>query len=107
MKEYYRLKSERYNSLNEHFEDLQAKFRDILADNNRKSDKVKKKDEQIYNQSIIIKDMEIEINDLIITNSEAGKEIDKLNNIINYFQVKMQGNKRFNQLIKDLKGGEE
>jgi hypothetical protein len=107
MKEYYRLKSERYNSLNEHFEDLQAKFRDILADNNRKSDKVKKKDEQIYNQSIMIKDMEIEINDLIITNSEAGKEIDKLNNIINYFQVKMQGNKRFNQLVKDLKGGEE
>jgi hypothetical protein len=44
---------------------------------------------------------------LIITNSEASKEIDKLNNIINYFQVKMQGNKRFNQLVKDLKGGEE
>jgi hypothetical protein len=82
-------------------------FKDVLADNRRKSEKFKKKDEQIYNQSIMIKDLENELNDLILTHSIASKEVTKLNNILTYFQTKMQGNKQFEKLVKDLKGHEE
>ena len=55
----------------------------------------------------MIKDLENELNDLIVTHSIASKEVTKLNNILTYFQTKMQGNKQFEKLVKDLKGGEE
>jgi hypothetical protein len=87
--------------------ETQKILKDVLADNNRKSEKVKKKDEQIHNQSLMIKDLENELNDLILTHSIASKEVTKLNNILTYFQTKMQGNKQFEKLVKDLKGGEE
>ena len=107
LKRYYKRKCERHDDLNEQHAELQAMFKDVLADNRRKSDKFKKKDEQIYNQSIMIKDLENELNDLILTHSIASKEVTKLNNILTYFQTKMQGNKQFEKLVKDFKGGEE
>jgi len=107
LKQYYSLKSERYENLNRHYSETQKILKDVLADNNRKSEKVKKKDEQIYNQSLMIKDLEQELNDLILTHSIASKEVTKLNNILTYFQTKMQGNKQFEKLVKDFKGGEE
>jgi hypothetical protein len=107
LKKYYKRKCERHDDLNEQHAELQAMFKDVLADNRRKSEKFKKKDEQIYNQSIMIKDLENELNDLILTHSIASKEVTKLNNILTYFQTKMQGNKQFEKLVKDFKGGEE
>jgi galactokinase/mevalonate kinase-like predicted kinase len=107
LKQYYELKTERYDNLYKHYSETQKVLKDVLADNNRKSEKVKKKDEQIYNQSLMIKDLEQELNDLILTHSIASKEITKLNNILTYFQTKMQGNKQFEKLVKDFKGGEE
>jgi predicted nuclease with TOPRIM domain len=107
LKQYYDLKCERYDNLNRHFQEMHKTSRDILSDNNRKSEKVKKKEEQIYNQSLMIKDLEQELNDLILTHSIASKEVTKLNNILTYFQTKMQGNKQFEKLVNDLKGGEE
>jgi hypothetical protein len=107
LKTYYKRKCERHDNLNEQHAELQAMFKDVLADNRRKSEKFKKKDEQIYNQSIMIKDLENELNDLILTHSIASKEVTKLNNILTYFQTKMQGNKQFEKLVKDFKGHEE
>jgi hypothetical protein len=107
LKQYYDLKSERFDNLYKHYSETQKVLKDVLADNNRKSEKVKKKDEQIYNQSLMIKDLENELNDLIVTHSIASKEVTKLNNILTYFQTKMQGNKQFEKLVKDFKGGEE
>jgi hypothetical protein len=107
LKQYYELKTERYDNLYKHYSETQKVLKDVLADNNRKSEKVKKKDEQIYNQSLMIKDLENELNDLIVTHSIASKEVTKLNNILTYFQTKMQGNKQFEKLVKDFKGGEE
>ena len=107
LKQYYNLKCERYDNLNRHYSETQKIFKDVLADNNRKSEKVKKKEEQIYNQSLMIKDLERELNDLIVTHSIASNEVTKLNNILTYFQTKMQGNKQFEQVINDLKGGIE
>ena len=107
LKAYYDLKSERFDNLYKHYSETQKVLKDVLADNNRKSEKVKNKDEQIYNQSLMIKDLERELNDLIVTHSSASKEVTKLNNILTYFQTKMQGNKQFQKLVKDLKAGEE
>ena len=107
LKAYYDLKSERFDNLYKHYSETQKVLKDVLADNNRKSEKVKKKDEQIYNQSLMIKDLERELNDLIVTHSIASKEVTKLNNILTYFQTKMQGNKQFQKLVNDLKGGLE
>jgi hypothetical protein len=107
LKQYYELKSERFDNLYKQYAETQKIFKDVLADNNRKSEKVKKKDEQIYNQSLMIKDLERELNDLIVTHSIASNEVTKLNNILTYFQTKMQGNKQFQKLVKDFKGGEE
>ena len=107
LKTYYDLKCERYENLNKHYSETQKVLKDVLSDNNRKSEKVKKKDEQIYNQSLMILDLERELNDLIVTHSSASKEVTKLNNILTYFQTKMQGNKQFQKLVKDFKGGEE
>ena len=107
LKQYYELKSERFDNLYKQYAETQKILKDVLADNNRKSEKVKKKDEQIYNQSLMIKDLERELNDLIVTHSIASKEVTKLNNILTYFQTKMQGNKQFQKLVKDLKGGIE
>jgi hypothetical protein len=107
LKQYYDLKSERFDNLYKHYSETQKVLKDVLADNNRKSEKVKKKDEQIYNQSLMILDLENELNDLIVTHSIASKEVTKLNNILTYFQTKMQGNKQFEKLVKDFKGGEE
>jgi len=106
LKTYYDLKSERFDNLYKNYSEAQKILKDVLADNNRKSEKVKKKDEQIYNQSLIILDLENELNDLILTHSIASKEVTKLNNILTYFQTKMQGNKKFEKLVKDFKGGE-
>ena len=107
LKNYYKRKCERYDALNEQYSEAQKILKDVLADNNRKSEKFKKKEEQIYNQSLMIKDLEQELNDLILTHSIASKEVTKLNNILTYFQTKMQGNKQFEKLVKDLKGGQE
>ena len=107
LKAYYDLKSERFDNLYKQYAETQKILKDVLADNNRKSEKVKNKDEQIYNQSLMIKDLERELNDLIVTHSIASKEVTKLNNILTYFQTKMQGNKQFQKLVKDLKAGEE
>ena len=107
LKAYYDLKSERFDNLYKQYAEAQKILKDVLADNNRKSEKVKKKDEQIYNQSLMIKDLERELNDLIVTHSSASNEVTKLNNILTYFQTKMQGNKQFQKLVKDLKGHEE
>ena len=107
LKAYYDLKSERFDNLYKHYSETQKVLKDVLADNNRKSEKVKKKDEQIYNQSLMIKDLERELNDLIVTHSIASNEVTKLNNILTYFQTKMKGNKQFEKLVKDFKGGEE
>ena len=107
LKQYYDQKCERYENLNRHYSETKNVLKDVLSDNNRKSESVKKKDEQIYNQSLMIKDLENELNDLIITHSTASKEVSKLNNILTYFQTKMQGNKQFQKLVKDLKGHEE
>jgi len=107
LKQYYDQKCERYENLNRHYSETKNVLKDVLADNNQKSEKVKKKDEQIYNQSLMIKDLENELNDLILTHSIASKEVTKLNNILTYFQTKMQGNKQFEKLVKDFKGGEE
>ena len=107
LKQYYELKCERFDNLYKQYAEAQKILKDVLADNNRKSEKVKKKDEQIYNQSLMIKDLERELNDLIVTHSSASKEVTKLNNILTYFQTKMQGNKQFQKLVKDLKGGIE
>jgi DNA repair ATPase RecN len=107
LKAYYDLKCERFDNLYKQYAEAQKILKDVLADNNRKSEKVKKKDEQIYNQSLMIKDLERELNDLIVTHSSASKEVTKLNNILTYFQTKMQGNKQFEKLVKDFKGGEE
>ena len=107
LKAYYDLKSERFDNLYKQYAETQKILKDVLADNNRKSEKVKNKDEQIYNQSLMIKDLERELNDLIVTHSIASKEVTKLNNILTYFQTKMQGNKQFQKLVKDLKGGIE
>ena len=107
LKAYYELKSERFDNLYKQYAEAQKILKDVLADNNRKSEKVKNKDEQIYNQSLMIKDLERELNDLIVTHSIASKEVTKLNNILTYFQTKMQGNKQFQKLVKDLKGGIE
>lgn len=107
LKAYYDLKSERFDNLYKQYAEAQKILKDVLADNNRKSEKVKKKDEQIYNQSLMIKDLERELNDLIVTHSSASKEVTKLNNILTYFQTKMQGNKQFQKLVKDLKGHEQ
>jgi len=107
LKQYYDQKCERYENLNRHYSETKNILKDVLSDNNRKSESVKKKDEQIYNQSLMIKDLENELNDLIITHSIASKEVTKLNNILTYFQTKMQGNKQFQKLVKDFKGGEE
>ena len=107
LKAYYDLKSERFDNLYKQYAEAQKILKDVLADNNRKSEKVKKKDEQIYNQSLMIKDLERELNDLIVTHSSASNEVTKLNNILTYFQTKMQGNKQFQKLVKDLKGGIE
>jgi hypothetical protein len=107
LKTYYDLKCERFDNLYKQYSETQKILKDVLADNNRKSEKVKKKDEQIYNQSLMIKDLENELNDLIVTHSIASKEVTKLNNILNYFQTKMKGNKQFEKLVKDFKGGEE
>ena len=106
LKQYYNLKCERYDNLNRHYSETQKVLKDVLADNNRKSEKVKKKEEQIYNQSLMIKDLERELNDLIVTHSIASNEVTKLNNILTYFQTKMQGNKQFEQVVNDLKGYE-
>ena len=107
LKQYYELKCERFDNLYKQYAEAQKILKDVLADNNRKSEKVKKKDEQIYNQSLMIKDLERELNDLIVTHSIASNEVTKLNNILTYFQTKMQGNKQFQKLVKDLKGHEE
>jgi len=107
LKQYYDQKCERYENLNRHYSETKNILKDVLSDNNRKSESVKKKDEQIYNQSLMIKDLENELNDLILTHSIASKEVTKLNNILTYFQTKMQGNKQFQKLVKDFKGGEE
>ena len=107
LKAYYDLKSERFDNFYKHYSETQKVLKDVLADNNRKSEKVKKKDEQIYNQSLMIKDLERELNDLIVTHSIASNEVTKLNNILTYFQTKMKGNKQFEKLVKDFKGGEE
>ena len=107
LKAYYDLKSERFDNLYKQYAETQKILKDVLSDNNRKSEKVKKKDEQIYNQSLMILDLERELNDLIVTHSIASNEVTKLNNILTYFQTKMQGNKQFQKLVKDLKGHEE
>ena len=107
LKQYYELKCERFDNLYKQYAEAQKILKDVLADNNRKSEKVKKKEEQIYNQSLMIKDLERELNDLIVTHSIASNEVTKLNNILTYFQTKMQGNKQFQKLVKDLKGHEE
>ena len=118
LRAYYKRKCERHDQLNEQhakliedFETHKKKESEVLGnistENRRKDAKILQKNTLIQKQSDKIKDLETELNDLITTHSMASKEVTKLNNIINYFQTKMKGNKQFEQLVNDLKGGNE
>ena len=61
----------------------------------------------ISKQADKIKELEADWLDEYTKCQLMGKELIKLNKILYYFQTKMQGNKRFEKLVNDLKGGEE
>ena len=61
----------------------------------------------IQQQADKIKELEADYNDEFTKGVLKTKEIEKLNRIINFIQRGMQGNKQFEQVINDLKGGIE
>ena len=61
----------------------------------------------IQQQADKIKELEADYNDEFTKGVLKTKEIEKLNRIINFIQRGMQGNKQFEQVINDLKGGME
>lgn len=61
----------------------------------------------IQNQADKIKELEADWLDEHTKCQLMGKEIEKLNRIINFIQRGMEGNEQFEQVINDLKGGIE
>ena len=61
----------------------------------------------IQQQADKIKELESDYNDEFTKGVFKTKEIEKLNRIINFIQRGMEGNKQFEQVINDLKGGLE
>ena len=61
----------------------------------------------IQNQADKIKELEADYHDEFTKGILKTKEIEKLNRIINFIQRGMDGNKQFEQVINDLKGGLE
>jgi hypothetical protein len=61
----------------------------------------------ISKQSDKIKELEADYNDEFTKGILKTKEIDKLNRIIKFIERGMQGNEQFEQVINDLKGGNE
>ena len=61
----------------------------------------------IQHQADKIKELESDYNDEFTKGILKTKEIEKLNRIINFIQRGMDGNKQFEQVINDLKGGIE
>ena len=61
----------------------------------------------IQQQADKIKELEADYNDEFTKGILKTKEIEKLNRIINFIQRGMEGNKQFEQVINDLKGGIE
>jgi tRNA-dihydrouridine synthase len=63
--------------------------------------------ETIQRQADKIKELEADWLDEYTKCQLIGKEIEKLNKIINFIQRGMEGNEQFQQVIRDLKGGTE
>jgi hypothetical protein len=63
--------------------------------------------ETIQRQADKIKELEADWLDEYTKCQLIGKEIEKLNRIINFIQRGMEGNEQFEQVIRDLKGGTE
>jgi tRNA-dihydrouridine synthase len=63
--------------------------------------------ETIQKQADKIKELEADWLDEFVKGQMKSKEIEKLNRIINFIQRGMEGNEQFEQVINDLKGGEE
>ena len=61
----------------------------------------------IQQQADKIKELESDYHDEFTKGVLKTKEIEKLNRIINFIQRGMEGNKQFEQVINDLKGGIE
>lgn len=61
----------------------------------------------ISKQSDKIKELEADWLDEYTKCQLMSKEIDKLNRIIKFIERGMQGNEQFEQVINDLKGGNE
>jgi hypothetical protein len=61
----------------------------------------------ISKQSDKIKELEADYHDEFTKGILKTKEIDKLNRIIKFIERGMQGNEQFEQVINDLKGGNE
>ena len=63
--------------------------------------------ETIQKQSDKIKELEADWLDEYTKCQLIGKELTKLNRIINFIQRGMEDNEQFQQVIRDLKGGAE
>jgi tRNA-dihydrouridine synthase len=63
--------------------------------------------ETIQRQADKIKELEADWLDEYTKCQLIGKELTKLNRIINFIQRGMEGNEQFEQVIRDLKGGTE
>jgi hypothetical protein len=63
--------------------------------------------ETIQQQADKIKELEADWLDEYTKCQLIGKELTKLNRIINFIQRGMEGNEQFEQVIRDLKGGTE
>ena len=61
----------------------------------------------VQEQSDKIKELEADYQDEFTKGVLKTKEIEKLNRIINFIQRGMDGNKQFQKLVNDLKGGIE
>jgi hypothetical protein len=63
--------------------------------------------ETIQKQADTIKELEADFNDEFVKGQMKSKEIEKLNKILYYFDSKLKNNAEYQQLKKDLIGGQE
>ena len=63
--------------------------------------------ETIQRQADKIKELETDFNDEFVKGQMKSKEIDKLNKILYYFDMKLKNNAEYQELKADLKGGIE
>jgi len=63
--------------------------------------------ETIQRQADTIKELEADFNDEFVKGQMKSKEIEKLNKILYYFDVKLKNNAEYQELKTDLIGGKE